>query len=424
MALQDYRLMMERCSNCSYCKWIPLDKVASKRFAGCCPASSYHAFNAYSARGRFQVSTSLLDGRADFTDDMLHVINTCMTCGACDVSCKICRFNLEPLEHNIELKAYAVEGGHEHPAFKDSINNIAVHGTMLKENADFDRGSWAEDLPAKDLSSEKAEALFWAGCRYARDRELHHIPRAAVSILAAAGVDIGLLGSEERCCAGRAYSMGYRAAFEKARDQNIESIRKSGVKTIVTSCADCYHAFKRLYAKAGLDIRVLHTVEYIAELLKSGALKLTKELPLTATYHDPCHLGRQGEPYIPWEGEERKIRGQISIWDPKRPRNNGARGVYDAPRDVLRSIPGIKLVEMERIREYAWCCGAGGGCSVAYPEYAARTAGERVTEAAATGADAIVTACPWCEQSFIHAEGDGGVKLQVFDIAELVARAL
>ena len=104
-------------------------------------------------------------------------------------------------------------------------------------------------------------------------------------------------------------------------------------------------------------------------------------VPLTVTYHDPCHLGRQGEPYVPWEGEEKKIYGQAVVYDPPRPRYNGAQGVYDAPRNVLRAIPGVELVEMERNREAAWCCGAGGACREAYPEYSAWTAAERIEEA-------------------------------------------
>ena len=117
---------------------------------------------------------------------------------------------------------------------------------------------------------------------------------------------------------------------------------------------------------------VLHTLELAARLIKDGRLELTKPVPLTVTYHDPCHLGRQGEPYVPWEGVEKKIYGQAVVYDPPRPRYNGAQGIYQAPRDVLAAIPGVELVEMERNREAAWCCGAGGACREAFPEYRRR----------------------------------------------------
>jgi Fe-S oxidoreductase len=127
---------------------------------------------------------------------------------------------------------------------------------------------------------------------------------------------------------------------------------------------------------------------------------------------------------VPWEGEEKKVFGQIVTFDPPKPRDNGARGVYDQPRDLLRAIPGVELVEMERIREYSWCCGAGGGCREAYPEYSAWTAGERITEAEATGADALVTACGWCERNFLDATAGGDGRIAVLDVLDLVERAL
>ena len=143
-------------------------------------------------------------------------------------------------------------------------------------------------------------------------------------------------------------------------------------------------------------MEVLHTVELVDRLIKEGKLKLTKPVAMKVTYHDPCHLGRQGEPYVPWKGEEKKIYGQAVVYDPPRPRYIGAYGIYDAPRDVLAAIPGLELVEMDRNREAAWCCGAGGGVREAYPEFSAWTAGERIEEEKVTGADAIVTACPGC----------------------------
>jgi Fe-S oxidoreductase len=193
---------------------------------------------------------------------------------------------------------------------------------------------------------------------------------------------------------------------------------------VITSCSDGYHAFKRLYPRLGSQVKVFHTVEYIDRLIQEEKLRFSHEIPMTVTYHDPCHLGRQGEPYIPWEGVEKKIKGQIIVYEPKRPRNNGAWGVYDPPRNILKSIPGVELVEMERIREYAWCCGAGGGVREAYPEFSNWTASERIAEARATGADVLVTACPWCERNFMDAMRTLGDSMKIYDIVELVQKAI
>ena len=195
------------------------------------------------------------------------------------------------------------------------------------------------------------------------------------------------MGKDESCCGDRCYDMGYRKESADCAKQNMDAWKTAGVKTIVTSCADCYHAFKRLYPTLGSQFEVLHTVEYLDRLIKEGKIKFTKKVPLKVTYHDPCHLGRQGEPYVPWEGKEKKINNQIVVYEPRKPRYNGAWGIYDPPRNVLKSIPGLELVEMERIREYAWCCGAGGGVKEAYPEFSNWTATERIEEAKSTGAE-------------------------------------
>jgi len=165
-------------------------------------------------------------------------------------------------------------------------------------------------------------------------------------------------------------------------------------------------------------------VEFIDRLIKEGKIKFTKTIPMTVTYHDPCHLGRQGEPYVPWKGIEKKIRKQVIVYEPRRPRYNGAWGVYDPPRDVLKSIPGVELVEMERIREYAWCCGAGAGVREAYADFSSWTATERIEEASRTGAEAIVSACPWCERNFIDAAALRGDGIKVFDVVDLVNQAM
>lgn len=423
MALEDYRADMERCSRCSYCKWIPLAQVKSLRFAKGCPSVEYNKFQCYSAGGRMAATLSLLEGRSTYSDGFLKIAYSCLLDGACDVSCKVCRYNMEPLEAMRELRFKLVEDGQLVPQQMPYIESLRKEDNlMIKPKAE--RGEWAKGLDVKNVTSERASVLFHAGCRFSYDKELNRIARIAVTLLRNAGVDIGILGKDESCCGGRAYDMGYKGELTKFAESNIEAWTNAGVKMVVTPCADCYHAFKRLYPVVGSKLQVLHIAEYLDRLIKEGKIKFSKKVPLRVTYHDPCHLGRRGEPYVPWKGSEKKIRGQIVVYEPRKPRYNGANGVYEPPRDVLRSIPGVDLVEMERIREYAWCCGAGGGVSEAYPDFSSWVARERVEEAYSTGADALVTACAGCERNFIDAVNANGQKMRVLDIVELVNEAI
>jgi len=193
---------------------------------------------------------------------------------------------------------------------------------------------------------------------------------------------------------------------------------------LVTGCADCFYGFKVLYDKFGMkgQLEVLHITEYLDRLIKDGKLKPEKKVALNVTYHDPCHLGRLGEPYIHWQGKQ--IPGQIRIFEPAKEFRRGTHGVYQPPREVLGSIPGIKLMEMDRKKEYAWCCGAGGGVTETNPEFAQWTASERIKEAEASGAGAIVTACPGCERSFKDAIKRSGSSLKVYDVVELAAESI
>ena len=424
MALEDYEAIAKRCCRCSYCKWVPLAQVRSWRFAKGCPSIAYKNFHCYSAGGRLSVTLSLLEGRSSYTDGLLDIVYQCQMDGACDIACKVCRYHMEPLEAMRELRFNLVEEGQLLPQHIPVIDNLRKEDNMMMEPK-AGRGRWSEGLEVKDLTTESAEVVFHGGCRLGFDEELAKVARTAVTILKNGGVDIGIFkGKDENCCGGRAYDMGYRGEFVKYAENNIDAWTRAGVKTVVTSCSDGYYTFKHLYPELGSKFEVLHTVEFIERLIKEGRIKFTKTIPMTVTYHDPCHLGRLGERYIPWQGEEKKILGQIVVYEPPKPRDVGATGIYEPPREVLRSIPGLELVEMERIREYAWCCGAGGGVSEAYPDFSSWTASERIEEAKSTGAEALVSACPWCERNFIDAVNENGDRMKVYDIIELVQQAI
>jgi Fe-S oxidoreductase len=403
----DMRKVAWNCARCSTCKWVDLWEVKDARFAKICPSSLYYLFDAYSCQGRMDLSLALIDEDLTYDDDpeILDIMYKCNSCGGCDAMCKGVQ-DMEPLRVMLEIRAKCVEDGQLLPQFMPIIDNLRKEDNMMMQPK-ADRGKWAEGLDVKDLTTEEGEVVFHAGCRPCFDEELWQVARGAVMLLKNAGVDVGIMGKDETCCGGRAYQMGYRGEFTKYAENNIEAWKNARVKTVVTTCADGYYAMKRLYPDLGSNFEVLHITEYIDRLIKEGKVNFTKNVPMRVTYHDPCHLGR-------------RLAQAPGYYVPGEP----IMGVYEPPRDVIRSIPGVELAEMYRIKEYSWCCGAGGGVIDAYPEFNNFTATERIKEAKETGAEAIVTACSWCQRSLTDAVMSMGGKMKVIDIVELVEQAI
>jgi Fe-S oxidoreductase len=422
MALEEYRENMETCRRCSVCKFIPLEKVTGLDRANVCPSIARYEFHSYCGGGRMVMGTALLEKRLDYTDRLLEVVYNCQMCGACDTSCKY-SMDMEVIEPINEIRISCVESGHTNPALDKVINRLRKQGTMVPGSR-AKRGEWAAGLNIKDCTREKVDVVFHVGCLTSFNKDMWKLARTTARLLRKAGVDFGIAGENENCCGGRAYQMGYKPDFINQAKKNMAMIKKSGAKTLVTGCAEGYYAFKVLYDKFDLkgDLEVLHITEYLARLLKEGKLKPKKKVDITVTYHDPCHLGRMGEPYIHWEGKE--VITDIRSFDPPKEYRRGTYGVYEPPRDLLRSIPGLKLVEMDRIKEYAWCCGAGGGVNETNPEFSMWTARERLKEAEATGAAAIITACPWCIKNFNEVIAQNKSSLKVYDVLELLERSI
>ena len=393
-------------------------------FAEGCPSVSRYLWHAYSASGKFNVAYSLLKGRIEIDETFLDVLYKCHMDGSCDVSCKV-QQDIEPLQLMQELRIKCVEDGQLVPAHMVVIDGLRKEDNMMQA-LKADRGKWAEGLDARNLTRESAEVVFHAGCRYSFDKELWPVARAGLNLLKNAGIDVGIMGVDEACCGGRAYELGYAGELTKYAEHQMESFRTAGVKTLVTPCSDCYATFKVLYDKIGkkLGIEVYHITEFLERLIKEGKIKLTKQVPITVTYHDPCHLGRLAEPWVHWTGVEKKVMGQMIVHDPPKQFRRGAKGVYEIPRNILKNIPGLNFVEMYRIKEYAWCCGAGGGVIDGYPDFAIWTGSQRLKEAKAVGARAIVSACPWCKRNLLDASKANGNGMQVYDLVELVQMAI
>lgn len=421
MGLEQYRGDMAMCCRCSACKFIPLQKVKGSDYSYACPSIAKYNFHAYSGGGRMNIGTAALKNGIKYTDRLLHIVYNCQLCGACGVSCNYA-MDMEVLEPITEFRIQCNEDGKTNPALDKVIAGLRKTGAMVPTKGR--RGAWATGLKLKNATKEKVDVLYHVGCLTSYDKDYWKLAKATVKILQKAGVNFGIAGDAEMCCGGRAYQMGYKKDFLNQAKKNMAMIKKAGVKTLVTSCADGYQAFKVLYDKFDLkgNLEVLHISEYIARLIEKGKLKLNKKVNLNVTYHDPCRLGRLGEPWIHWKGK--KIPGDRFVFDPPKEYRRGTKGIYEPPRDVIKSIPGIKLMEMTRIKEYSWCCGAGGGVNESNPEFAKWTAQKRIEEAISTGAEAMVTACPWCEKTFSEAIKESGSSLKIYDIVELVEKAI
>ena len=414
MSLVELKRDMEGCSRCSHCKWTPHLQIKSWRFAKGCPSVDRYNFHAYSGGGKLNMANSILDERSELTDAVAEVVYRCQLCGACQVACQAYRDDIDLADVLLEFRATCVQEGFVLPEHLDMIESMKREDNtvgMLKA----DRGAWAEGLDIPDINRQQVEVLFHAGCRYSYDEDLRGIARTGIRLLRDGGLDVGIAGREEGCCGGRAYEVGYQGEMRNYAEDMASRVRASGCKTLITPCSDCYYTFKYLYPKTGqgLDVEVLHVTECLDSLIKGGVIKPEREVPMKVTYHDPCHLGRRGEIYKEWHGEDKLMR-------PVKYKQTGKLGIFEPPRDILKAIPGITLVEMERIREYSWCCGAGGGVLEAEPEFSTWAAKDRLEEARETGADALVTACPWCERVFNDSVSETGETLKVIDVTELL----
>jgi Fe-S oxidoreductase len=421
MALEQYQGDVNMCCRCSACKFIPLQKVRGYDYTYVCPSIARYEYHSYSGGGRMNIISAALKDGIKYTDRLLDIVYNCQMCGACGVSCNYA-MDMEVQEPINEFRIKCVSDGKTHPALNKAIQGLRQQGSMVPTRGK--RGDWAKGMKLKDATKEKVDVLFHVGCLTSYNKDMHKLAKATAKILKKAKVNFGISGNNETCCGGRAYQMGYEKDFLKHAKKNMAMIKKAGIKTVVTACADGYHAFKVLYDKYDLrgSLEVLHIAEYIDRLVQEGKLKLNRNIDMVVTYHDPCRLGRLGEPWIHWKGK--KIPGDRFVFDPPKEYRRGTKGVYEPPRDVINSIPGITLSEMTRIKEYAWCCGAGGGVNESNPEFAQWTALERIREAESTGAETIVTACPWCEKTFNEAIKESSSSLKVYDIVEFVAKAI
>jgi len=274
-----------------------------------------------------------------------------------------------------------------------TLKNISATGNPLGEEPEK-RADWAKDLNVKAFA-KGTEALYFSCCVPAYDPKVQRVARATVNLLKTAGVDFGILGAKDVCCGESVRKAGDENLFQTLAQSNISNFTEAGVKKIITTSPHCYYTFRNEYPELGGFFEVIHFTQYLAQLIKEGRLKLTKELNKKVAYHDPCYLGRHS-------------------------------GIYDEPRQVLESIPGLELVEMRDFRENSLCCGGGGGRIWMETVKGERLSDLRVEQALEVGADILAVACPYCLSNFEDSvlTMDKGDAIEIKDISELVQEAI
>ncbi|MFX0074972.1 MAG: (Fe-S)-binding protein [Candidatus Hermodarchaeota archaeon] len=416
---EDYQKMIKRCLRCSVCKWIPQVQIKSQKYASACPAIDIYNFHPYSGGGKIILALAYEMGRIQPTEELRDIVYKCTECGNCAVGCKYMN-TLEPLEIMMRLREKLVDEGcgpmPQQQIYTESIKKL--HNPYNEPHEK--RMDW---IPDDIKLNPNAKTLYFVGCTSSYRRKEMAI--AAAQIMNKANVPFNILHGDEFCCGSPILRVGDKTTFEELLNRNLDIIESKGIETVVFSCAGCYDTFKVDYPLCRkYKFNVKHIVELYDDLIKSGDLKLSENVPITVTYHDPCHLGRNAERYEYWDGDIVPLMPLVSINVPPKPKRTGSKGVYDAPRNIIKRIPGLKLVEMERIQEYAYCCGAGAGVKSAFPEMAIKTAKIRIEEAEDTRADAIVSTCPFCSTNLQDGIAEKKSKLKYFDISELILMAL
>jgi Fe-S oxidoreductase len=317
----------------------------------------------------------------------------CTTCGKCPQRCPR---DVKQIESGVSLRRVATEYG----VFPASVRPVrTVSGSLVGEGNPLNeerkkRADWAEGLSVKPFT-EGTEILYFPDCYCSYDPRLKKVARATAAILNKAGVDFGILGAKESCCGESIRKTGDEEVFKRLAKENIKTFIDHGVKKILVSSPHCYHTFKNEYPEFRVNFEVVHISQYLLELIRSERLTLNKEYRKKVAWHDPCYLGRHN-------------------------------GIYDEPREVLKRVPGLELIEMPESREESFCCGGGGGRIWMETPKGERFSDLRLEQASAVGAAVLATACPYCITNFEDSRlnREKGEAIEIKDITEIISEVI
>ncbi|MGV1952514.1 (Fe-S)-binding protein [Agrobacterium vitis] len=402
------------CTRCTFCKWVP--EVRSQDFAEICPSVQHGKFFSHTAGGKLIAAYALLHNRVEYTPDFIQNVYSCSMCGGCDTSCKTLLADfVEPLDSLYALRQKVTADGHAPEPLREMLAQLRTLGNARGLPAAM-RGEWFAGLSLKQTKTHQAPVLFHVG-DVAFDRDEWPFIRHIVSELQRRDVDFVIGGVDEPDSGGLAYDIGDQNLAADLARKTAEWLRKSGVGTLIVYSDDAFSAFRNIYPRLGVslgNIKVIHIAQWLAENPLTVAAGQKRD---TVTYHDSCRLGRLGEERHPWEGETVMAYNSIPMRVPEGELYLGVNGVYEEPRQLLRAVDA-EIVEMERIREFAFCCGAGGGGKQASPDFARAAARNRLHEAESTGAEFLVTSCTACSSHMKEVAQEAGSSIRVYGLVE------
>ena len=382
----EYEDIIHRCFRCGYCKLTEDYEDIN------CPAYRKFYFDTYSPGGRMWLARAWLNQEIENSRRYLEILYSCVTCGNCKEHC-VFTFKDDLLNIFEAAKAEMASYGLVPTPVKDYFKAINAFGNPYKEPKDK-RGKWADGTGIETFSGQ--EYLFYVGDVGSYDERGEKMAKFVTTLLTKGGLSIGILGNEETSDGNGVKALGGEELFKQLAENNIKKFEEIGIKKIITLDPHAYNAFAKEYPKLGGNFKVWHYTQILAILLKDKRIPIS-EYKVKVTYHDPCYLGRHN-------------------------------GVYNAPREILKGVPGLELVEMNRNKENAFCCGGGGGNFFTDILGAGEEAPGRIRlrDAMNTDAEILAVACPMCSKMLDDALKSEGLerKIKIQDIAEIVNQAM
>ncbi len=365
-----------KCNRCGFCLAVcPIYTVRGREWA--------------TPRGKNALIRAIIEEKIDWTPEIEETIFRCTGCRLCTQTC----FPAVETNQGVLAGRQCLVDRRQYPKVVDRVVEALEKNFNISSEPNENRSMWMDglrDIPGHKFQKEKAEVIYFVGCVAAFYPMAHKIPQNFVQVLEKTKVDFTILGGEEWCCGFPLIQAGMTEKMQKLVEHNQEKVHEAGAKTVVFACPSCYHTWKEKYRT---EAELLHSTQFMERLINEGRITFSNGTPKTVTYHDPCDLGRNS-------------------------------GVYDSPRNILKKIPNLNLVELEGNRQLSVCCGGGGDLEMIDPELSAAIAQRKIDEILRTGAEEVITSCQQCIRTISGYARKHKIKLKVKDITEIVFEAI